>query len=89
MSVRRRMRERSDGEEGRVERDPIMTSLCLALVRATFTLLQSQSSFPTFERERERKMKKKLISLYISWMKRQGGERLKRQEGEREWSKGE
>lgn len=47
-SLRRRMRERRGGEEERVEREPTITSLCLALVRATFTLLQSHSRLPTF-----------------------------------------
>ena len=41
------MRERRGGEEERVEREPTITSLCLALVRATFTLLQSHSRLPT------------------------------------------
>ena len=42
------MRERRGGEEERVDREPTITILCLALVRATFTLLQSLSRLPTW-----------------------------------------
>ena len=40
--------EVEEGVEGRVEREPRRTSLCLALVRATLTRLQSQRRLPTY-----------------------------------------
>ena len=52
MSVRRRRSDLSEGDEGRVKIEPTITNLCLALVRATFTLLQSHSRLPTFCQER-------------------------------------